>query len=123
MRRYLSDTVEPITSVNEVIPHSLPELALTDEEWQSISTCLRLTCRESQIVRSLLNGNRESEIGDELGIHASTVHTHLKRLHRKLKVRDRCGLVVRVFNEYISLASTAPSHAQTPHDDRADYPN
>jgi DNA-binding CsgD family transcriptional regulator len=76
---------------------------LGNSKWVSITTSLRLSRRESQILRCILNDDSETVIADFLGISPHTVHTHLERLYRKLGVNSRCQTTVRVFAEYVAL--------------------
>ena len=63
----------------------------SEEQWQAIALSLGLSARE---------------FACRLGISSHTVHTHLGRLYRKLGVRNRCQLLVRVFEEYVNLQSS-----------------
>jgi DNA-binding CsgD family transcriptional regulator len=59
----------------------------------------RLSPREKDVVRLLLEGLSTSAIADRLNISLHTVRDHLKRLYRKTSVRSR--------SELLSLLSTA----------------
>jgi DNA-binding NarL/FixJ family response regulator len=50
----------------------------------------------------VFDGFDQEEISRELNISPHTVHTHLDRLYRKLRVKSRCELVVLVFLAYLS---------------------
>lgn len=76
---------------------------LPESKWLAIATLLRLSRRESQILRCILDDEPEAVIADHLGISPHTVHTHLERLYRKLGVNSRCQATVRVFAEYVGL--------------------
>lgn len=52
----------------------------------------RLSPRENEVMRMMLNGRRLKEIAAELGISVKTVTTHRARLLRKLKLTDNLGL-------------------------------
>ncbi|MCK6455994.1 MAG: helix-turn-helix transcriptional regulator [Phycisphaerae bacterium] len=70
---------------------------MTARQWAETSRQLRLSGRESQIVRFCFDDLKESAIAQRLGISQHTVHTHLERLYRKLGVASRCELIVCVF--------------------------
>ena len=72
-----------------------------DHAWSGISTRLNLTDRETAIVRGLFQRMNEEAIGSALGISHHTVHTHLNRVYRKLKVQSRADLFLRVVKEYM----------------------
>jgi DNA-binding CsgD family transcriptional regulator/PAS domain-containing protein len=78
----------------------------------SFCTRHRLSPREQDVVRLLLEGLTTNGIADRLNISLHTVRDHLKRLYRKTRVRSR--------SELLSLLSTAgappagrPSHGST----------
>jgi DNA-binding NarL/FixJ family response regulator len=74
---------------------------LTRAEWQSVSAFLRLSARESEIARLMLDTVPEADIATRLLIAPRTVHGHLERLYRKLGVHNRYELVIRLFNAYL----------------------
>ena len=75
----------------------------SNQAWREIGRSLGLSRRELQIVRGVLNDRTEFAIAADLGISQHTVHTHFDRLHRKLGVTDRVGVVVRVMAEFLAL--------------------
>jgi DNA-binding CsgD family transcriptional regulator len=88
----------------------LPPTLLKEEAWTAISSSLRLSARELQIVTCVIEGRLDTdhEIARVLGISPHTVHTHLERLYKKIGVASRSHLILRVFAEYVRLA---PSNA------------
>ena len=97
-------------SVTESGLERYPEVVLTDREWQAISETLHLCARQLQIVQLVLDGRKEAEIAEALSLSTHTVHDYLMRLHGKLNVHDRCGVIVRVFAAYISLQQRKGEH-------------
>lgn len=81
--------------------HREPQCFLTDDEWQTINFELQLTNRELDIVMGVLHGLSEPAIAVRLGISTNTVHTHLGRVYKKLRVRSVAGLILRVFARYL----------------------
>jgi DNA-binding NarL/FixJ family response regulator len=77
---------------------------LSCAEWRAVAAVLKLSPRELEIVQCIFDGKIEGAIALKLNISAHTVHTHVKRLYRKLGVCDRCELVIRVFATYMPLA-------------------
>jgi DNA-binding CsgD family transcriptional regulator len=53
-------------------------------------------------MQAVFDDQKETAIAANLGISTHTVHTHLERLYRKLRVSSRVSLVVRVVAEYLS---------------------
>lgn len=80
------------------------------EAWRQIASNLKLSGRELQIVRGTFDDQTESTIAAGLRIAASTVHTHIGRLHHKLAVTNRAQLILRVMQEFMGL--TAPPRNQ-----------
>lgn len=74
---------------------------LSVEQWRRVGERLRLTPRESQIVRSLFQGLDEKQIAVRLEISPHTVHTHLGRLYRKLEVDSARAVLLAVFRELL----------------------
>ena len=59
---------------------------------QESSTGRQLTPRESEIIRCVASGLRNTEVAERLTISESTVKTHLNNIFQKLGVRDRLEL-------------------------------
>jgi DNA-binding NarL/FixJ family response regulator len=78
---------------------------LSEPEWQAIAGRLNLSPRELQIVRCVFDDRKEKAIAAELAISSHTVHTHLVRLYRKLRVASRIELIVRVMAEDVVQSS------------------
>jgi DNA-binding CsgD family transcriptional regulator len=74
---------------------------ISEAEWPRLQTALRLSERELQIVRQVLEDRKEESIAYELGISPHTVNTYLQRLYAKLRVASRAQLIVRVLSEHI----------------------
>ena len=60
---------------------------------------VHLTERELDVVRLLVEGRSNDEIGAALGIGAKTVETHLGRLFERLGVASRTELATRAVRE------------------------
>jgi DNA-binding NarL/FixJ family response regulator len=56
-----------------------------------------LTVRELQVLRAMGRGRSNAEISRELYLAEDTVKVHVRRLFRKLDVRDRAHAVARGF--------------------------
>jgi len=52
-----------------------------------------LTCREFEVLRLIVKGNSNKEIGDQLGISEGTVKSHVNNILSKLNVTDRTQAV------------------------------
>jgi DNA-binding CsgD family transcriptional regulator len=63
------------------------------DELAALSPTVRTSRRQAEILKCLLDGCSEKEVGDHLNIKQSTVHSHVKRLHQKLGVHNRGQLL------------------------------
>ena len=84
---------------------------LPPTRWKAIAEALTLSGRELDVVRCILDGCSEESTARVLGISSHTVHTHIDRLHRKLRVGNRAELILRVFGEYVFLVEGRDGHA------------
>lgn len=88
------------SSIHQIVPaiHALAEgkdwipAEVTDQLSQRKMTG-SLTSREREIVRLLMLGEANKEIGDQLGITEQTVKSHLRNILPKLQARDRTEAV------------------------------
>ena len=65
---------------------------------------VRLTSRESDVLRVLARGCTYSQVSDRLGVSLHTVTTHIKNVYRKLEVLAR--LKREEFDEEVQIAPT-----------------
>jgi DNA-binding CsgD family transcriptional regulator len=79
------------------------------EVWFYIAQRLSLSGRELQITQGVFDDKKESVIAKELGISPHTVHTHIERLYRKLRVNSRVDLVVHVTECHLRLCQEPDS--------------
>lgn len=62
-----------------------------------------LTEREVEVLKLLADGNTVKNVATQLNISTKTVDTHTVRLMRKIKVRNRVGLVKYALRENLIL--------------------
>jgi DNA-binding NarL/FixJ family response regulator len=70
----------------------MPPMVQTEFARQETSIGKELTPRESEIVRYVASGLRNTEVAERLSITESTVKTHLNNVFQKLGLRDRLEL-------------------------------
>jgi len=63
--------------------------------FDSSSTAIRLTPRESDVLRLIASGCTYEQVADRLGVSLHTVATHIKNAYRKLGVRSGAAAVMR----------------------------
>ncbi len=78
----------------------------SENAWEALSRSLSFSGREREIVKGIFDDRTEYSIASELGISPHTVHTHVERLHHKLRVANRVQLVLRVMDEFLLLTLT-----------------
>lgn len=76
---------------------------LSERVWLRLAQRLGLSPTEVLILRGLLNDKTEARVARLHGMSSHTVHTHVKRMYRKLEVTSRGAAVGRVFEEYLRL--------------------
>jgi DNA-binding NarL/FixJ family response regulator len=72
------------------------QLHLENASYSNVVSPDLLTERETDIVRLILKGYTNKEIGDSLFISHHTVNEHLKRVFRKLNVNSRVKLIYKI---------------------------
>jgi DNA-binding CsgD family transcriptional regulator len=75
----------------------------SEQVWDALMASFRLSPRHAQIVRGVFDDGIEARIASDHRVSPHTVHTHTRRLFKKLDVKTRVGLVVRVFRELLNL--------------------
>jgi DNA-binding CsgD family transcriptional regulator len=70
---------------------------VTGEEYVAFSELHGLTLREIVVVIDTCRGLPRKAVARKRGIGLASVNRYCERLHRKLAVRDRVGLVVKLF--------------------------
>jgi len=97
--------VEAIHAVAEGLVWMPPSLqAEMASQWSSPSS-KSLTSRETEIVRLVASGLRNSEIGQRLSITEATVKKHLNNIFYKLDIRARVELTVYAIRNGLGPAS------------------
>jgi len=71
---------------------------LSDSEWDMLAKKMRLTPRETQVLRGVFAEQTDDAIGIELGITTRTVRAHLGKIYQECECRTRTGAVVTAFN-------------------------
>jgi len=61
----------------------------------SLEVAIRLTARESDVLRLLARGLTYSQVSDALGVSLHTVTSHIKNMYRKLEVHSARAAVWR----------------------------
>jgi len=78
------------------------------EAWKGVARALRLSPRQAEIARGVVEDLREAAIAARFGISPRTVHSHLERVYGNLGVSSRVELVVRVFRAYLVWRDRSP---------------
>ncbi len=78
------------------------------EEWDRLTQQLRLSARQAEVVRALLEDMTVEAVATQLGIRPDTVKTYLKRSYQRLKVRSRAQLALRIMSASIERTVAPP---------------
>ncbi len=73
--------------------HSAPRTVIPLQRGRGRSTPDELSTREIEVLQAVAEGRSNKGIGDELGLSALTVKSHLARIARKLGTGDRAEMV------------------------------
>lgn len=95
------------TALSRAVP--LGAGVLSDIAWTEIARSLKLSGRELQIARGVFDNLTEGAIASDLCISEHTVHMHLNRLYKKLRVTTRAQTVLRVMHELLFLTISESS--------------
>jgi DNA-binding NarL/FixJ family response regulator len=69
-------------------------------EWDACVEALKLSPRQTAIVRLILRGKKDKEIAAETGLSKHTVRTYLKRVFDRFDVSDRTALVFQILSNH-----------------------
>jgi DNA-binding NarL/FixJ family response regulator len=86
-----------LQSLDSGVPYVAPHLirALAEDGSIEPSAQIRLTPREVEVVRELIEGNSNREIAVNLCLSPNTVRSHLQTISAKLGVKSRARLAAR----------------------------
>jgi DNA-binding NarL/FixJ family response regulator len=74
-----------------------------------LEAAIRLTARESEVLRLLAHGLTYTQVSDALGVSLHTVTSHVKNVYRKLDVHSARGAVWRALELELLDAASAGS--------------
>jgi DNA-binding CsgD family transcriptional regulator len=80
-----------------------PSSFLSDHEWQAIQAHLRLSSRELEVARCVMDGASDVSIAGMLLMSRHTARTHLRRIFHKLGVRSQAQLIARLFQAHVII--------------------
>jgi DNA-binding CsgD family transcriptional regulator len=72
------------------------QVQFSDKQWTIICRLLDLSEREEFVCRLLCDGHTRAAIAKTMDVTTRTVRHHMERIHRKLDVRNRVGVVLRL---------------------------
>lgn len=80
---------DKLVNTNEVVTKVVKENQLLKSQMK----IFKLTGREKEVLKLIVNGHTSKEIADELGISKLTVDTHRKHIQQKLGVSKQVDLL------------------------------
>ncbi|MCA9198761.1 MAG: response regulator transcription factor [Planctomycetales bacterium] len=85
----------------------------SDDEWILLQDHLGIPRRQQQILKLIVEGKSDQEIGEDLGIALPTIRVHMTRLLDRCNAKDRTSLVVFIFREFRRLTSQQDGSLET----------
>ncbi len=83
---------------------------LSSPQWEHVCNSLGLSNREEFVCRLLCDGQTRAAIAEAMGVSTRTVRHYMEQIHRKLKVHNRVGVVLRLIQIRDSLGAIPTSH-------------
>lgn len=84
---------------NRIVPSSV----LRPDVQERLRAALGLSPREFRIALCMMDGLSEAGTASCLGCSPHTVNSHLRRIHRKLGVTSRVGIVAQLFVAFAEM--------------------
>jgi len=94
-RTEICDAIAAALDGELVVSPNLPAVLVEYMHKRSTTRQPKLGEREREVMRLTAEGLSAPQIGEALGISATTVKTHLHRVYRKLEVGDRAAMVAK----------------------------
>jgi RNA polymerase sigma-70 factor, ECF subfamily len=94
--------VDPDVLSSIVVSHDTYDMFEDENDEMEISLSLdmrRLSCQESRVLRSLMEGKSFQEVADEMGVTKSTVQKYVERAKAKLNRMRHNGVQMALFDE------------------------
>ena len=73
-------------------------------QWEAIAKAAELSQRELEIIQLLFQQKTRDGIAEKLGLKSRIVRQYMERIHTKLQVHGRIGVVLRI----IQIRDTLP---------------
>ena len=83
-----------VVAPDQPAPAALPRLGSAAARYSPRGLAAALSAREIEVLSFVSHGKSNKEVGEELGLSALTVKSHLARIARKLGTGDRAEMVV-----------------------------
>ena len=109
-RRVRSDNPPPWF----LLPEKPSEGLLTSEEWVILGTTFNLTARELDAAILIFEDGTRMSIGRRLKRSPAAIRKRIDKVFKKLNVKDRLGLVQRLWQVYRTLYPEREGHKDAP---------
>ena len=74
---------------------------ISEADWTRLADAHEIRERELEVLRGVIDGLTETEIGLEMQVSRHTIRTYVKNLNLRFEVHNRAGLIVAVFYEIL----------------------
>jgi len=69
---------------------------LSMQQWSDVCRKMKMSQREQQVCKLLFDGLTRLKIAEQMDISDRTVRHHMERIHAKLNVTNRVGVVLQI---------------------------
>ena len=69
---------------------------LSIQQWSDVCRKMKMSLREENVCKLLFDGMTRQQIADQMGISNRTVRHHMEKIHLKLNVSNRVGVVLKI---------------------------
>ena len=66
------------------------------QQWSDVCRKMKMSLREENVCKLLFDGMTRQQIADQMGISNRTVRHHMEKIHLKLNVSNRVGVVLKI---------------------------
>ncbi|MEM7344603.1 MAG: helix-turn-helix transcriptional regulator, partial [Chloroflexota bacterium] len=89
----------------------------TYSQLEALIAGLEFTIKQKKVLGLLIQGRRNREIGDELGIGVKAVERHITNILKKLKLRSRCEIISKAAQQEEASAIKPVDSVSSPLDE------
>ncbi len=74
---------------------------INDKQWNYLQKLYHMTPKERQVARYVCQGVSNEDIAEKLSMRPGTVKTHLRNIYRRVRVRNKIGLLLQFIEDAV----------------------